>query len=56
MVYNLRHQWHPQQLRYQWWCFGAPAEDVESPWESNTSKQPLQTVVVEAGIELIFLV
>jgi hypothetical protein len=56
MVYDLRHQRQPQQLRYQWWCSGAPAEHAESPWESSTSKQQLQTIVVEAGIELIFLI
>jgi hypothetical protein len=56
MVCDPRHQWQPQQIRYQRWCSGAPAEHAESPWESSTSKQPLQTIVVEVGIELIFLV
>jgi hypothetical protein len=56
MVYDLRHQRQPQQLRYQQWCSGAPGEHVESPWANSTSKQPLQPIIVEAGIELIFLV
>jgi hypothetical protein len=34
----------------------APAEHAESPWESNTSKQQLETIIVEARFELIFLV
>jgi hypothetical protein len=56
MVYDPRYQWHPQQLRHQRRCFGAPAEHTKSPWESSSSKQPLQTIVVEVEIELIFLV
>jgi hypothetical protein len=56
MLYDPRHQWQPQQLRYQQWCSGAPAEHTEFLWESNTLKQPLSTIIVEAGIELIFLV
>jgi hypothetical protein len=56
MVYDPWHQRQPQQLRYQWWCSEAHAEHAESPWESSTSKQPLQTIVIEVGIELIILV
>jgi hypothetical protein len=56
MVYDSRHQRQPQHLRYQWWCSRAPTEHAESPWESSTSKQLLQMIVVEAGIELIILV
>jgi hypothetical protein len=56
MVYDPRHQQQPQQLRYQRSSSGAPTEHVESPWESSTSKQPLQTIIVEVGIELIFFV
>jgi hypothetical protein len=56
MVYDLRHQRQLQRLRYQLWSSGAPAKNTESPWESSISKQPFQTMVVEAGIELIFLV
>jgi hypothetical protein len=56
MVYDPRHKRQPQQLRYQWSSSRTFAEHVESPWESSTSKQPLQMIVVEAGIELFFLV
>jgi hypothetical protein len=56
MVYDPRHQQQPQQLRYQQSSSGAPTEHAESSWESSTSKQLLQTIVVEVGIELIFLV
>jgi hypothetical protein len=56
MVYDPRHQRQEQQLRYQRWSSGAPTEHAESPWESNTSKQSLQMIVVEAKIELFFLI
>jgi hypothetical protein len=55
MVYDPMHPRQPQQLRYQWWHCGVPTKHTKSPWENSNSKQPFQTMFVEAGLEIIFL-
>jgi hypothetical protein len=52
MVYDPR---QPQQLRYQWWCCGVAAKHTESPWENSKSEIPFRTIIVEAGLGMIFL-
>jgi hypothetical protein len=53
-VYDLRHPWQPQQLRYQWWHPRAAAKHDESPWESRTLKNPFKMMVAQAGLEPSF--
>jgi hypothetical protein len=54
MVYDLRHPQQPQQLRYQLWCPGAPAKNDESPWESSTSKEPFEMMLLKQVFNQIF--
>jgi nitric oxide reductase large subunit len=42
-------------VRYQQWHCGVAAKDTESPWENGNLEQPFQTIVVEAGLGMIFL-
>jgi hypothetical protein len=54
-VYDSMHPRQPQQLRYQWWRCGVAAKHAESPWENSNLEQPFWTIVVEAGLRMMFL-
>jgi hypothetical protein len=54
-MYDLRHPRQPQHLRYQRWHCGVAVKHTESTWEDSNSEQPFQTIVVEEGPGIIFL-